>query len=174
MQKFLLWLSVFALVACNAMFPNESQDDSLQIECRHDEFDGYTTCDSKLVETREDGYLSNKFCFRTVFKANKPDKDPVLRVLVSSYEDSIRSYDVMDKDQNHFSSYPVDVNVSCYSRCIFSEDILIHIERDYITKHRDSGITLKIYGKNGDSIVKIKPAHVQAFDDLLNKQRNAK
>jgi hypothetical protein len=130
------------------------------IKVRYDEFEKLTEYKGANVATGLD----------VVFlRAWKPDKSPmVMQIYVMDYyRDEWRFYhSAWDSDGVKLDTTQIsrDVGVcSRYSGCSHYEHIGLNVTRDYLEKHRRTGVRFKLSGKAGEEVFSIPAAHIDAF-----------
>ncbi|MEX5452132.1 hypothetical protein [Stutzerimonas stutzeri] len=130
------------------------------IKVNYDEFKKLTEYEGSNVATGGD----------VVFlRAWKPDKSPmVMQIYVMDYySDEWRFYhSAWDSDGVKLDTTQISRDVgSCsrYSGCSHYEHLGLNVTRDYLEKHRQTGVRFKLSGKAGEEVFSIPAAHIDAF-----------
>jgi hypothetical protein len=134
------------------------------IQVKYDEFKKLTKYEGSNVASGSD----------VVFlRAWKPDKSSIIfQIYVMDYYDGEwRFYhSAWDSDGTSLDTTQISRDVgSCsrYSGCSHYEHMGINVTRDYLEKHRRSGIRFKLSGKAGEEIFSIPAAHIDAFLEIV-------
>lgn len=171
--------SVCALAACGT-FKHYTDPVAAQesVKCDYDKFSELTTCQMKDVVTCGDGELlqgsrckfpSSHFYFKTVY--GKEEATTVYGI--NGYVRArgwTNPYRVTDLDGKDFEFNQVTSKIAGCSQagCQTNEYISIQLTRDYIAKHVNTGISMKIYGKTtGGVIITLPAGYVTGFNNYL-------
>lgn len=130
------------------------------IKVSYDEFKKLTKYEGSNVATGSD----------VVFlRAGKSDKSPmVIQIYVMDYyNDEWRFYhSAWDSDGIKLDTTQISRDVgSCsrYSGCSHYEHLGLNVTREYLEKHRRTGVRFKLSGKAGEEVFSIPAAHIDAF-----------
>ena len=136
------------------------------IKVSYDEFEKLTEYEGANVSTGSDVVL---------LRAWKPDKSPmIIQIYVMDYyhyeywdHDEWRFYhSAWDSDGVKLDTTQIAQKIgSCnrYSGCSHYEYLGLNVTRDYLEKHRRTGIRFKLSGKAGEEVFSIPAAHIEAF-----------
>ncbi len=130
------------------------------IKVSYDEFKKLTKYEGSNVATGAD----------VVFlRAWKPDKSPmVIQIYVMDYyHDEWRFYhSAWDSDGIKLDTTQISRDVgtcSRYSGCSHYEHLGLNVTREYLEKHRRTGVRFQLSGKAGEEVFSIPAAHIDAF-----------
>lgn len=178
MKRFLSMLALGCLGAC-VSYEHYTDPVAAQngIKCKYDSFSNNVTCLMPEIGTCGDGssatkvscaFPSSHMQFKTVFNTDKT-------VAVFGLNGYVRSrawtnpYRITDAEGNTIDFTSVDSDVQSCTKygCVLYEYISVHLSREYISSHVNSGISMKIYGKRGDTLMIVPAAYVTGFDNFL-------
>jgi len=147
------------------------------IKCKTDNFSKITKCDMPTLMTDINGKDSTAMSWRP------PISYGYFRLVKGEFKDqnvgsvslngNITSNDwlfinsVRDSDGKTLKMEAIDSDVNCKGGCTTKEYFVIDIDKEYLSKHDQSGIQLKFYGKRGDAILNIPAAYVQGFNNYI-------
>jgi hypothetical protein len=130
------------------------------IKVSYDEFKKLTKYEGSNVATGSD----------VVFlRAWRPDKSPmIIQIYVMDYyHDEWRFYhSAWDSDGVKLYTTQISRDVgSCsrYSGCSHYEHLGLNVTREYLEKHRRTGVRFKLSGKTGEEVFSIPADHIDAF-----------
>ncbi|MBP3397498.1 MAG: hypothetical protein J6K82_01045 [Alphaproteobacteria bacterium] len=145
----------------------------LVFECKHTQPDNNLTCTSTTLFDFNDlnklPIYYNEFEFKIDSKPKSKSQNITLIVNIhTDLETPLTANKVNDKNQRSFKFNIVSDN--CYDTYC-DEKINIFLDREYISKNIENGISLKIYGKNNQSsILHVEPQHIADFDKFLTSK----
>ena len=148
------------------------------ITCETDEFSSLTTCKMPNKNTcSDDGSDSEMNCVgNRTYSSLRVDYDKENSAIFS-----INGYvfdlgwtfleSALDKDGKTilFSKTDSTVPYCNQSACQHKEYFSISLDKNYLIKHKDSGISIKIYGKRGTARIELPNIYIKGF---LNYIRN--
>jgi hypothetical protein len=181
MKKLLILFAIVALGGCRAKTFATAQEVEDAFKCETDDFSGLTTCNmQEKLTCSHDGSDWNcpsslgmggvqTFSNLVIIYKNKNDATFAINGSIFGFDWSFPEY-AKDKDGRNLSLNKIDSNVSCSgSVCSHYEYFTIKLDKKYLTKHKNTGISIKIYGKRGNSQVELPAVYVQG---LLNFMKN--
>lgn len=69
-----------------------------------------------------------------------------------------------DINGNRLEVQRMGSDVNCMSAtCLFMEDVLVLVSRDYLEQHQNTGIKFQVSGSNGGENYTVSPAYIKAF-----------
>lgn len=130
--------------------------------CKEDEYDKTKFCYSPTYEYNDDTYGKTKTYF--VVNAKYINSEPCIIVTYSASDWAFIKRATDDSGQN-LSLTELRTNVS---HGIY-ETYRIDLPTDYIQKHKNTGIKIKLYGRDSNSYIKLPPEYVQGWLNFLEK-----
>lgn len=179
MKKILLFVSVLGLSACTARYLTDPQAAFDSVECETDSFNGMTSCFMPEKNTcGADGSDAVGWCAgnRSYSKLKVVHNNGRASFAVVGYVFNLGwTYpkSATDKSGRKLNFKQTDSQVgACLSStpCQTYEYFVIDIDRDYIRKHINNDIVIKIYGKRGNSMITLPAAYVAGFNAFLNNR----
>ncbi len=178
MKKIIL-IPIISFILCGCMSANPVFDTPLESEqaviCKTDEFSKNTTCDGANQTTESIGKDANTGSvsyLRMLYTRDKSNKHFVINGHIPCMGWCFPDR-AIDKDGTSMDFKRTDGEVmTCMTgsgSCLTYEYFTIKTDRKYIEKHKENGIAIKIYGKNGDSIIELSPVYIQGFLNAINK-----
>lgn len=181
MKNLISLIPIFALGACVSFEhytdPVAAQDG---IKCDYDSFSDQVSCHMQEIGTCGDNRPATRaFCsfpsshmyFKTVFTGDKEIAAYGLNGYIRA-TDWKRPYRVTDNTGKDFDFEHIDSKVESCAQgiCRTKEYISIHLDRNYIVRHINTGISMKVYGKRGSTLITIPAAYVVGFNNFLQSE----
>lgn len=172
MKKLLILSSFVALSACVQVMTLKTADEVEEsILCTTDDFSDITSCDVPLKRTCSiDGSDSYMHCagyqaYSTLKLTHKNSKDAQFGI--SGYIWSSQwtfPERALDSDGKKIAFENTDSIPSCTTQtCRYKEYFVMYLDKNYLNAHKDTGISIKIYGKRGAARVVFPAPYVQGM-----------
>lgn len=164
---FTLCTGLFLAACVSYVDPNNGQDVASRVTVHHDNYKKYTLYSGPVFKqshrygiTEQIGYLA--------LRAGKDAKGGItyaIDVANTHFQTTWRYLnEAYDIDGNKLAVTKGKNNVNCISgTCLFAEQLLIAVSRDYLEQHKNTGIKFQVSGSNGSANYEIPAAYVQAF-----------
>lgn len=154
--RFLLPLIFIALTACQVLRvnPEDTLAVSEDVEVERDAFKDIMTYKGPVVTNRADDGTDAPEIEDVFLRSQKEHDRPMRFFLVVSdyYDGDWRGFDqAYDIERHKFHALSVRHKVNCKLVCGYEEVLEIELERDYLEKHLESGVTMRLYGPAGQS-----------------------
>lgn len=180
MKKLLILSSLLMLSACiTTETLKTAQEVENSITCTKDDFSGITNCKMPIKSTcgtdGTDAYMSCNGLVSHSGLALNYDENKKAKLAVSGYIIALKySYpkSAIDADGQSMKFSNIDSRIElCTSAtaCQHREYFDIEIDKDYLIKHKESGISIKIYGTRANARVDLPAQYVQG---MLNYIKN--
>lgn len=181
MKRFLAILSILILTACvNEQYLSDPQAAFDSVECDADDFRGTLTCTMPEKTTcSKDGSDSVMSCSgnRSYAKLRVVDTGQFALFAITGHVFNLgwtfphSATDISGRDlEFNKTDTKVGYCPAAAGVCQTFEYFAIYLDRNYIKSHLYNGITIKIYGQRGNSLITLPPAYVQGFDMFLRSQ----
>lgn len=151
-----LAIQLFALSACSVLRvnPEDSLAVSEEVEVERDAFKGIMTYKGPVVTNQaDDGTDAPEV--EDVFLRSQIERGKPMRffLVVSDYYDGDwRGFDqAYDLEGHKFHALSVRHKVHCKLICGYEEVLEVELDRDYLERHQDNGLTMRLYGPAGQS-----------------------
>lgn len=178
MRKLLIISSLVALSACVQAVTLKTVDEVEEaITCTEDDFSGVTSCDLPLKHTcsidGSDSYMHcagyNAYSRLKLTHKNNQDAQFGISGYIWSSQWTFPER-ALDSDGEKIAFENTDSIPSCTtSTCRYKEYFVMYLDKNYLNAHKDTGISIKIYGKRGTARVVFPAQYVQGMLNYANK-----
>lgn len=168
MYFFILFCFIFS--GCQTLSPpvnwNDTQSIAAQISISRDESKRLTTYQGPSNDVNDiGGYLIRAWKY-------DDDESPIYQIYIKDYysDDSGFYGSVYDSDGNKLHTVKISrEDDSCITgSCWFYTPLGINVDRDYLEKYKDAGISVELFDKTGENIFSIPSAYIKAILDKVS------
>ena len=162
----LLW-SLFTIIGCTStpeLFLSDPNVAEHSVNCEKDEYKKTEYCYSPKVyrwNAAYNNHVSDVHYYFGIARHNKKAEPYIIGEFTGSEWYFLNQ--AIDIDGKKLTFKEMDHEVPGGIKETFS----ISLTKDYLKKHREKGIKIKLYGKRGNAIMDIPPAYVEGFYNYL-------
>jgi len=162
MRLILSFVGFFILVGCATLSPRTADDVAAGTRVSTDPYAALTVYTSAPLSVEKVGTWFNAGFALASLQAtqSKDGTDAGMLIYYNSQSWSFFS-SALDLDQTAFTVTQIERAVQ--SDATVTERFLVHIPTDYLRKHTETGLNIKVYGSRGAIVVTLPGFYVQGF-----------